>query len=231
MEARGASRASKTLILMRHGDAAGYEGPDAPLTNRGRMQSRGAYAELERYGLAGAVQAVVCSPLSRSLTTVQAMFEGHGTLRDPAAPAAAGHTPVYVTALARERLTSRGDVGREPAELLADPALALDAACFGRGLSRLPPRWWLGDGAPGVGGEAAASLLLPAESREAFRARIAALRALLWSLPHSTLLLVGHAVTLAALDGRAAGLRHCQIRTVTLGAGAAADGAVGGGET
>ena len=211
----------KTLILVRHGEAAGYSSADAPLTSRGRMQALGVYDELERYGLAQSIQACVCSPLSRSLDTLQRICLGRLTLRSAESASLPGSCPVYVTDLARERLTTWGDTGRDASSLLNDSVLALDAPCFGPGLYRLSPRWWLPEelklsmpatAMPTVSGTESPPLETPLE----FQARVAALRRFLFSLPEDVILIVGHSVMFGALSRRAADMRHCQVKTVVL---------------
>lgn len=212
----------KTLVLLRHGEADGYASIDARLTRRGRMQARGVYAELERFGLAASIRSAVCSPLSRSLETLRLVFEGHVPLlassrEAPTAESSPSGISVYVTPLARERLSSWGDAGRDPAALLGDASLALDAGIFGPELARLPPKWWSEED---VTADAVAGVDQPrhpsVEPPPAFAARVADLRAFLASLPHDPILVVGHSVLFAALDRRLAGLGHCGLRTISL---------------
>ena len=218
----------KTLVMLRHGEADGYASIDARLTRRGRMQARGVYAELARFGVAASIRSAVCSPLSRSLETLRLVFEGHAPLLASSHEASTVEsTPsaicVHVTPLARERLSSWGDVGRDPAALLRDASLALDAEVFGPELARLPPQWWSGENMREGRTEDAAAVASVDRPRHpsvepppAFATRVEELRAFLASLPHDPILVVGHSVLFAAFDRRLAGLSHCGLRTISL---------------
>ena len=123
----------KKLILVRHGATQGYHLRDTGLSDEGRAQAGGLFSKHKH--LFEGIEAIVCSPLTRALLTMAIGFGRQYALdlriglnnaltRLPGEDTAvsvdsAPSIPVYVTALAREKLGTRGDVGSDWSEFSA----------------------------------------------------------------------------------------------------------------
>lgn len=243
----------KRLILIRHGVTEGYHIIDTPLSPEGRRQAAALGVGCEHLRQ---LDAVVVSPLRRALqTAVLALgqaWELQPVLLGEAAPGAGGEPaapprgapgrrrlPMYVTPLARERLSTRGDVGTDWAPPAASggggagapPTPAELRPLVAPVLARLDRGWWarhhhvtLSAAAPAPvpaprppAGDASASALPPGALREptdAFRRRVAALGAALRALPHGTVAVVAHAHTLRELAGSARLLGFCEVQVL-----------------
>lgn len=177
---------AKDIYLIRHGqstfnvhfESSGIDPLhfDARLSNLGVKQvatARPAAAGLQ-------VDLVVVSPLTRALETAVGLFGG-----EPA--------PMIVSSLHRERLGNSCDVGRAPAELLAEfPALAFD---------HLEDIWWH-DGEKDERGVAV-------EPEPLFLDRVEAFSRWVESRPEPTVAVVGHGTFFHRLTGRH--FENCEI--------------------
>ena len=158
---------------------------DARLSPLGREQVRHARERLVRYP----VELVLVSPLTRALETAVGLFGDH-----PGAP------PMRIVQLLRERVENSCDVGRAPAELVAEfPALDF---------AHLPSVWWHAEGEADERG-------VCIEPEAVVRARVDEFRRSLLAYDQGVIAIVGHGTFLRHLTGRA--LANCEVAELDVG--------------
>ena len=165
----------------------------------GVAQAKRLNDRLKKMILPEEIQAIVSSPLTRTLQTAELVFQGFPT-----------ETPRVVCPLARERLYLSSDVG-ECKTVLMDRFPAWD-------FSQIPndDPWWftVSDSTPYVEWRPSGEYGCPGEPREVFRERIRALHGWLAQRPERTIALVTHWGVARGLTGES--LHNCELKKCTL---------------
>ena len=173
------------IYFIRHGQsefnaaaARGETAPDrvdAPLTGEGRRQAIALKPVLADLG----IRHVISSPLTRAIQTALCAFEDLA--------------PITVAAGHHEKLCSRSDVGRTPAELQRDfPGLSF---------RHLADKWW-------YQGSAADGEFIP-EPEDVFAARIRSFERSLLTITRKPVAIVGHGLVFKAITGRI--MDNCEL--------------------
>lgn len=182
----------KKIDLIRHGQSTfneAYEATgvdplhfDARLTALGRRQVADAREGL----MSRSYDLIVTSPLTRALETTLGIFGGRGI-------------PIIVEPLHRECLESSCDVGRPPADLLAEfPGLAFD---------HLPDVWWHDSDERDPRGFAV-------ETRDLVATRASEFKGWLAGRSEGSIVVVGHGTFFFHMIGR--WMRNCEIARLDL---------------
>ena len=164
----------------------------------GVAQAKRLNGRLKKMILPEEIQAIVSSPLTRTLQTAEIVFQGFPT-----------ETPRIICPLARERLYLSSDVG-ECKSTLASRFPTWD-------FSAIPnddPWWFTASDTPYVEWRPSGEYGCPGEPTEVFRERMRALHRWLAQRPEKTIALVTHWGVARGLTGES--LHNCELKTCTL---------------
>lgn len=207
----------KTIIFLRHGvsemneylgrqpyGSPGFKDPglwDTRLTSRGEGQARDVNQDMKRMvaEAKNQVELIVSSPLTRALQTATLAFDG------------IDHIPRIVSPLISERMWLTSDVGRPPAELIAD------FASKGWSFEDLDDVWWYTEeGWEDKEWREPGKYLHAGEPLSLFRNRLALFKEWLKDRPEKCVVVVSHWGTIYSLTGRSA--NNCQTVELPLSA-------------